>query len=159
MHHYEVLGVAVDATAADLRRAYLARARQHHPDTGGRPGAMTEVNEAWAVLSDPARRRQYDLELGLRRVAEEPRPEPVRLPFDADAADLLDDEPVSGGGAPAGLPLVPPALFVLSVAVGCVALVLDAPAVLGAAAVLFALSCVAVAAVALFTLRGTAARR
>jgi hypothetical protein len=60
--HYEVLGVARDADLATLRQAYLALARRHHPD---RPGGDTErmraVNQAWSVLSDPARREQYDL--------------------------------------------------------------------------------------------------
>ena len=164
VRHYDVLGVPADASAADLRRAYLDQARQHHPDTGGRPEAMTAVNEAWAVLSDPVRRRVYDLELGLRSTGDrgheraEPSPR-FRVPFDADPADRLDDRPVVATRAPGPLPLLPPALFVVSVAIGCVGLVLDAPFVLGGAAVVFLLSCVAVAAVALFTLRGQGGRR
>jgi hypothetical protein len=155
---YEVLGVPADASAAELRRAYLDRARQHHPDAGGRPEAMTAVNEAWAVLSDPVRRRVYDLERGAATLGAPPRR--ARVPFDAEPADLLDDRPVVvTTKAPGPLPLLPPGLFLVSVAVGCVGLVLDAPVVLGGAAVLFLLSCVAVAAVALFTLRGPGGRR
>ncbi len=69
--HYEVLGVQPTATAGELRRAYLERARTYHPDryvdAGGRDRAeaersMREVNEAWRVLGDPARRRRYDAE-------------------------------------------------------------------------------------------------
>lgn len=154
MGHYDVLGVRPDATPAEVRRAYLDRAREHHPDAGGRPEAMTAVNEAWAVLSDPVRRRRYDLEQGLAAVGDPPAGARSRVPFDADPDDLLDRPVAVVAAAPGALPLLPPGLFLLSVAVGCVALVLDAPAVLGAAVVLFLLSCVAVAALALFTLRG-----
>jgi curved DNA-binding protein CbpA len=65
--HYDVLGVAVGASRADIHRAYLALARRHHPDAGGDEAAMRRVNQAWAVLSDTARRRRYDLEHDLRR--------------------------------------------------------------------------------------------
>ncbi|MBI2709447.1 MAG: J domain-containing protein [Actinobacteria bacterium] len=67
--HYRVLGVARDAPTTDIRRAYLRQARRYHPDTqSGRPAHerdaaevhMREVNAAWMVLSDPARRREYD---------------------------------------------------------------------------------------------------
>jgi DnaJ domain len=70
-NHYEVLGVAATAPAAELRQAYLARARRLHPDrwVDASPGerervqrSMQEVNEAWRVLGDPARRRAYDAE-------------------------------------------------------------------------------------------------
>ena len=159
MGHYEVLGVPADASGAELRRAYLDRARQHHPDAGGRAENMTAVNEAWAVLSDPVRRRVYDLEQGVTTVGAQAPPR-VRVPFDADPDDLLDDRPVVvATRAPGPLPLLPPGLFIVSVAVGCLGLVLDAPVVLGGAAVLFLLSCVAVAAVALFTLRGQRTHR
>lgn len=165
MRHYQVLGVDADASPADLRRAYLDQARRHHPDAGGRPEAMTAVNEAWAVLSDPVQRRVYDLEHGVRATGDAPGPRAAgptghaRVPFDADPADLLDDRPVVAVRAPGPLPLLPPALFLVSIAIGCVGLVLDAPAVIGAAAVVFLLSCVSVAAVALFTLRGQGGRR
>ena len=67
--HYDVLGVRPDATQDEIRRAYHALARRHHPDT--RPDAeptaaresglaMAAVNDAWEVLGDPVRRRAYD---------------------------------------------------------------------------------------------------
>jgi len=71
--HYEVLGVPRTASAEDLRRAYLDRARVLHPDRHidagprGRAEAewgMQELTEAWRVLGDPGRRRRYDRELG-----------------------------------------------------------------------------------------------
>jgi hypothetical protein len=67
--HYETLGVRPDAAPAELRAAYLAKARVLHPDRhiGEAPRAlaateraMREVNHAWFVLGDPARRRDYD---------------------------------------------------------------------------------------------------
>jgi hypothetical protein len=69
--YYEVLGVSPRADANELRRAYLDRAREAHPDrhvdgSGAQrteaERQMREVNEAWDVLGNPRRRRRYDLE-------------------------------------------------------------------------------------------------
>jgi hypothetical protein len=65
---YDELGVAPSASRAELRAAYIAAARRHHPDLqpgpGGSAGArMQRINEAWEVLSDPQRRRAYDAQL------------------------------------------------------------------------------------------------
>lgn len=56
-----------DASADELRTAYRRLARTHHPDARGGTGSpeMAAINEAWQVLSDPARRAVYDA--GLRR--------------------------------------------------------------------------------------------
>jgi curved DNA-binding protein len=65
--YYAVLGVPRTASPADIKKAFRKLARQHHPDA--KPGDKTaedrfkEVNEANEVLSDPAKRKQYD-ELG-----------------------------------------------------------------------------------------------
>lgn len=60
--HYDVLGVARTARVEDIRRAYRALARDHHPDRhGGRTTTeMVRINEAWRVLSDAQRRQRYD---------------------------------------------------------------------------------------------------
>lgn len=69
--HYEVLGVSPSAGSDEVRRAYLDRAREAHPDrhvdaSGTQRSEaerrMQEVNEAWRVLGNPRRRRHYDLE-------------------------------------------------------------------------------------------------
>lgn len=69
MSPYDVLGVSRSATPAEIRRAYLALAREHHPDFHTGEGSrsreqaeerMRTLNEAWAVLSDPDRRRDWD---------------------------------------------------------------------------------------------------
>lgn len=72
--HYAVLGVARNATLDDIRRAYRDRMRKAHPDSrGASPSSataassttaeVTRIAEAWNVLSSPARRAAYDLQL------------------------------------------------------------------------------------------------
>lgn len=62
--HYEVLGVARDATPADIKAAYRRLALRHHPDRN--PGdaqaeeSFKSVTHAYAVLSDPEQRSRYD---------------------------------------------------------------------------------------------------
>lgn len=59
--HYETLGVRADATAAEIRDAYRALARRHHPDRAPvDAGTMAAINEAYRVLGEPARRAVYD---------------------------------------------------------------------------------------------------
>lgn len=61
--YYEVLGVPRDADAAKIKSAFRALARRYHPDRNKEPGAearFKEIAEAYAVLSDPDKRRQYD---------------------------------------------------------------------------------------------------
>ena len=62
--YYEVLGVDKNADDAALKKAYRALAKKYHPDTN--PGnaeaeaKFKEASEAYAVLSDPEKKRQYD---------------------------------------------------------------------------------------------------
>jgi hypothetical protein len=72
--HYDVLGVAPDATADEVRAAYRARARALHPDRAGDAGAqaMALLNDAYRALRDPERRRAYDDELAGRVPATAP---------------------------------------------------------------------------------------
>lgn len=143
--HYDVLGVASDADAAEIRRAYLVLARRFHPDAhSDRSPAerahaerrMSDVNEAWADLSDPARRQAYDARF-LR-----PEPAPVRTPPkgpgwrprpDDDAwmrdfaswreeTDLLPPDP-PGPRRPTRL--LPPGILAGAIALACVATVLS----------------------------------
>ena len=62
--YYEVLGVEKNADDAALKKAYRALAKKYHPDVN--PGdaeaekKFKEASEAYAILSDPEKRRQYD---------------------------------------------------------------------------------------------------
>ena len=135
MGHYEVLGVAPDAASSEVRRAYLRLAREHHPDrSGGDPDRMRAVNAAWAVLGDPVRRRQYDLDEARRR----PPPAPPRP---SAAPDLDDDEPVRITIAlPRLVTMLPAGLFGAAVVSAIGGAVLRLPAVLGLALMFFVLS-------------------
>jgi DnaJ domain len=60
---YRVLGVARTASRDEIAHAYRRLAKLHHPDAGAAPSPeMGRVNEAWHVLSDPARRTRWDRE-------------------------------------------------------------------------------------------------
>jgi molecular chaperone DnaJ len=61
--YYEVLGVARDASADEIKKAFRGRAREVHPDTSEHENAeelFKELNEAYEVLSDPEKRANYD---------------------------------------------------------------------------------------------------
>ncbi len=57
---YEILQVHPKADPDVIRAAYRVLARKHHPDHGGDPGRMIQINDAWDVLGDAARRAEYD---------------------------------------------------------------------------------------------------
>jgi molecular chaperone DnaJ len=62
--YYGVLGVGRDASDAEIKKAFRKLAQQWHPDVNTDPAAherFKEINEAYQVLSDPERRRRYDL--------------------------------------------------------------------------------------------------
>jgi molecular chaperone DnaJ len=71
--YYLVLGIAVDATADQIKAARNALARRYHADVAGNSSAdhnaMVEVNAAYAVLSDPDQRREYDKRRAAARFA------------------------------------------------------------------------------------------
>jgi curved DNA-binding protein len=61
--YYETLGVARDASAEDIRRAYRKLARKYHPDVNKEPDAedrFKRISEAYEVLRDEEKRASYD---------------------------------------------------------------------------------------------------
>lgn len=62
--YYSILGVSDRATAKEIKEAYRRMAFEHHPDRNrdnpAAAEAMKRVNEAYAVLSNPSQRREYD---------------------------------------------------------------------------------------------------
>ena len=57
---YDTLGVAKNASADEIKKAYRKLAREHHPDQGGDEARFKEIQGAYDVLSDPEKRQQYD---------------------------------------------------------------------------------------------------
>lgn len=129
------------ATIEEIRRAWLARARQLHPDATGDEDdvAMQAVNEAWYVLRDPARRAAYDRELRRGAAAatgdEPPAWEP---PFD------LPPEPPPGPPRAGDLFVyVAPAFLFLAVACFALGVLMQNPPLFALGLGLVALSAVA----------------
>lgn len=157
MSHYDVLGVAPVADEGQLRQAYVALARRHHPDrAGGDAERMRAVNEAWAVLSDPVRRARYDATLGVgspsSAVPSRPAhssPRDPRYPWDQVdpvEADLVeadaDDRPIRANvKLPPWVSLLPVGLFAAAVSTFSVGLVLTSEPLIGLAFVSLILSC------------------
>jgi molecular chaperone DnaJ len=80
--YYELLGVARDATEADIKRAYRQLARKYHPDANPDPEAearFKEIARAYETLCDPQRRANYDR-------------------FGADGPAGVGGDPFAGGG-------------------------------------------------------------
>jgi curved DNA-binding protein len=58
--HYATLGVARTATPDEIKRAFRKLASQHHPDKGGDTAKFQQIQAAYDVLGDPAKRQAYD---------------------------------------------------------------------------------------------------
>lgn len=101
-NYYLILGVDAGATLDEIRSSYRRQAKSLHPDYYGQDsGPFIDLQEAYAVLSDPARRRAYDRVYSKRDVSSMPedvrseslvpeRPAPEPLIPEWEPADLGD---------------------------------------------------------------------
>ena len=59
-NYYDILGVDKKATQDDIKKAFRKLAQKHHPDKGGDEAMFKEITEAYSVLGDDRKRREYD---------------------------------------------------------------------------------------------------
>ena len=57
---YDILSLEKTANESQIKKAYRKLAMKHHPDKGGDPEKFKKVSEAYEILSDPNKRKQYD---------------------------------------------------------------------------------------------------
>lgn len=58
--YYKLLGISKSADADEIKKAYRKLASVHHPDKGGDTAKFQDIQEAYAILSDPDKRSAYD---------------------------------------------------------------------------------------------------
>lgn len=59
--YYKLLGVTKESNQSDIKKAYRKLAVKHHPDKGGDSEIFKQVAEAYEILSDPQKKKQYDM--------------------------------------------------------------------------------------------------
>ncbi len=114
--HYELLGVALEASADELRQAFRRLSKCYHPDTTNLPAtqaatAFQQLQQAYGVLSDPEQRRRYDAQLRAQRQLQPAASRPEAVPQSVR-------RPLSGGEWLALVLLVLAAGFSLVLGVG-----------------------------------------
>jgi curved DNA-binding protein CbpA len=101
--HYQRLGLPPFASPEEVRQAFRRLSKQLHPDTALLPAAeahraFRELQEAYAVLSDPDTRRAYDRQLAMAPVATLPIPNLTPTSSSAPrSSDSASRRPLSGG--------------------------------------------------------------
>jgi curved DNA-binding protein CbpA len=103
--YYEVLGIEPSVSAEEIKRAYHRLAFQCHPDRNRKSEEaheeMERINEAYVVLSDPIKRREYDLPRGYGiKVSKFKRGSKVKISVNSTSQyrghiGVVDKEPVS----------------------------------------------------------------
>ena len=59
--YYQILGVDQTVSQSDLKKVYRDLVKQHHPDKGGDEDRFKSISEAYEILSDPSKRKDYDV--------------------------------------------------------------------------------------------------
>ncbi len=59
MNYYDILGVARDSSAEEIKQAYRKLAKKHHPDNGGDEEKFKQINQAYSIIGDQQKRQQY----------------------------------------------------------------------------------------------------
>lgn len=88
LDYYQILGIDRSASDADIKKAYRSLAMQHHPDRGGNAEEFQRISEAYATLSDPQKKAEYD------------NPQPNFHTFTGNFNDLAGFEQFFGGNNP-----------------------------------------------------------
>lgn len=97
--YYKILGISKQASAADIKKAYRKLALKYHPDKTKGDKALEDkfkkISEAYAVLSDPEKRNQYDT-YGSAGFQQRFSQEDIFRNF--DLGDILKEFGFGGGG-------------------------------------------------------------
>ena len=62
--YYDILGLSTNANPNQIKKAYIAKAKEFHPDKNKAPDAeqkFKDISKAYSILSDPEKKKQYDL--------------------------------------------------------------------------------------------------
>ena len=62
-NYYSLLNITKEADQDDIKKAYRKAALEHHPDKGGTDQMFHAIKEAYDILSDPIKKRNYDRDL------------------------------------------------------------------------------------------------
>jgi curved DNA-binding protein CbpA len=112
--YYRVLQVDPAASPLVIQAAYRVLAQIFHPDVSGDDAEMKRINAAWEILGDPARRRQYDIELAGRHPGQATRasaPRPTHAAAPPPAPATQPSRPDDHAGPPVGEPFGPTLRF------------------------------------------------
>jgi molecular chaperone DnaJ len=101
-NYYIILGIPSDSSQGDIKAAYRKLAKEFHPDLyGEKSSPFLTIQEAYSVLSDPVRRRNYDSKLlvNRQRWRERRSGEPLGEPYRREAEPLIPEQGPADLGA------------------------------------------------------------